>query len=295
MLLTVEDLDDLCECAISAAKKAGDVIESYASKTVAVHHKSGGNSYASQVVTEVDLLCDAIIIKTLKPSCERYDLALLTEESEDDKLRLQKDYFWCVDPIDGTLAFIESSPGYSVSIALVSKNGVPVIGVVYDPLTHTLYTAIKGKGAKRNGISWEVESNTKDLLLTHHCDVGFINRADYAQIKKGLELIAIKHGLKGIQTKQMHGAVLNACLVLENPLACYFKLPKPESGGGSIWDFSATVAIFNEMNAIACDMHGQALALNRPESTFMNHRGVLFVTNKGLALDIKELYQKLLG
>jgi len=295
MLLTEKDLDSLCECAVKAAKKAGDLIASYASKTVAVQHKTGGNSYASQVVTEVDLLCDEIISRELTPSCEEYDLALLTEESEDDEQRLHKDYFWSVDPVDGTLAFIESSPGYSVSIALLSKRGVPVIGVVYDPLTHTLYSAVKGKGARRNGEPWALElvQNKMDQWLIHNCDGGFVKRTDYPKIKQGLESIAEKYGLKGIKTKQMHGAVLNACLVLEYSSACYFKFPKPEPGGGSLWDFAATAVIFNELGAFVSDMHGQMLQLNRAESTFMNHRGILYATHQALAEDIQALYQGL--
>jgi myo-inositol-1(or 4)-monophosphatase len=108
--------------------------------------KNGGASLAAQVVTEVDHLSQDIILKTLHPSCLIYDLALLSEESPDDNQRLQKDYFWCIDPLDGTLPFIESVPGYSVSIALVSREGQSMLGVVYDPVTQTLYHAIQGQG-----------------------------------------------------------------------------------------------------------------------------------------------------
>lgn len=93
MRLSADDLAYLSECAIAAAQQAGQLIEGYAARTVAVQHKSGGDSHASQVVTEVDLLSEDIIVKTLRPSCERYDIALLAEESEDDKARLQKDFF----------------------------------------------------------------------------------------------------------------------------------------------------------------------------------------------------------
>ena len=57
---------------------------------------------------------------------ERYDLALLTEELEDDGSRHVKDYFWCIDPIDGTLPFTQKKPGYGVSIALVARDGASV-------------------------------------------------------------------------------------------------------------------------------------------------------------------------
>jgi len=289
MKLSADDLNYLSECAIAAAKQAGQLIESYAVRSVSVQHKSSGDSYASQVVTEVDLLSEEIIVKTLQPTCERYDIALLTEESEDDKARLQKDFFWCVDPLDGTLAFIESTPGYAVSIALVAQSGKPLIGVVYDPVTQSLYSAVSGQGVFRNGQAWDsmAVSMKADRPLSFVCDRGFVERPDYPDLNEALVSLAIKHGFTGLKMIESHGAVMNACCVLENPPALYCKRPKPQQGGGSLWDFAATAAIFNEMGAVASDVYGQPLELNRADSTFMNHRGVLFATDHSLASEIQ--------
>ena len=56
------------------------------------------------------------------------------------------------------------------------------------------------------------------------------------------------------------------------------KPPKNTPGGGSLWDFAATACIFHEAGATARDFHGAALDLNRADSTYMSHRGVLFAT-----------------
>ncbi|MDH5446442.1 MAG: inositol monophosphatase [Gammaproteobacteria bacterium] len=287
MKLSADDLRELSEYAIIAAQQAGQLIRSYAEKTIAVKQKSGGDSPASQVVTEVDLLSEQIIVKALTPTCERYDLALLTEESEDDKARLVKDHFWCVDPLDGTLAFIDSTPGYAVSIALVSQSGEPLIGVVYDPVTQILYSAVSGQGASRNGEPWELEKVMTDRPLSFVCDRGFVERPDFPKINEALTSLAIQHGYTGLKTIESTGAVMNACRVLENPPAIYCKRPKPQQGGGSLWDFAATAVIFHEIGAVASDVHGQPLDLNRAGSTFMNHRGILFATDKALARDIQ--------
>lgn len=77
----------------------------------------------------------------------------MTEESPDNRERLKKDFFWCIDPLDGTLPFIESTSGYAVSIALVAHDGTPYIGVIYDPVEQVLYHAVKGCGVLRNGKS----------------------------------------------------------------------------------------------------------------------------------------------
>jgi len=290
MKLTDENLTELSESAIGAATQAGALIENYANKNVVVEHKSGGDSTASQVVTEVDIQSEAVIIKALQPSCEKYDLALLTEETEDDRARLHKDYFWCVDPMDGTLSFTESVPGYSVSIALVAKSGEPFIGVVYDPVTHTLYSAIKGQGVVRNGRLWTLPStNNESKPLLQICDRGMLQQEYYPELKRALTTIAIKQGYSGLETKESNGAVLNACSVLENGNAAYFKLPKAAQGGGSLWDFAATTAIFNEAGAIATDASGRSLELNRSESSYMNHCGVLFTTEPAIQKKIQDL------
>lgn len=289
MILNSDDLSDLCQCAVSAATQAGLMIAEHADKTVEVQRKQGGDGVASQVLTEVDLRSEAIIVDVIKPTCGRYDLALLTEESADDKTRLQKDYFWCIDPMDGTLSFIESTPGYAVSIALVSQSGQPVIGVIYDPVTHTLYSAVSGQGVKRNGKPWLRKPPHVQGSLTLVCDRGFMGKSYFHQLLEALRSMAIKHGYSGLRILERNGAVLNACYVLENPPAIYFKCPKPEQGGGSLWDFAATAALFSELGYVASDFYGQALELNRAESTFMNHRGVMFGLDQALLTQVQDL------
>ena len=139
MNLTDRHLMALCMVAENAVRQAAEIIQTFThplptslavKPEIKTEFKSAGNTLASQVVTQVDLACDKCIKGILKESCERHDIAVLTEESIDDKQRFIKDYFWCVDPLDGTLPFIEGRTGYAVSIALVSQKGTPVIGVV---------------------------------------------------------------------------------------------------------------------------------------------------------------------
>lgn len=288
MQLTSNDLEYLSQCAIAAATDAGRLIAARTGAAVGVRKKSGGESLASQVVTEVDLLSEAAILKHLLPTCERYDLALLSEESADDGARLVKGAFWCIDPMDGTLSFIESIPGYSVSIALVSREGYPLIGVVYDPVTAALYSAIKGRGLMRNGEVWQLtaESKRSDSVLTLVCDRSLVERPDFRQLLASVESSARDLGFSAVKTRHNGGAVMNAIGVLENRPACYFKRPKPGDGGGSLWDFAATACLFQEAGAWVSDYHGKPLDLNRAESTFMNHRGALYATDPAIAAQI---------
>lgn len=268
------NLLQLKNIAIKAALSAGKVIQLHMNADMLVEQKTGGASYASQVVTEVDRACETAILFYLLPTCHDFDLALLSEESEDDGSRFEKDFFWCIDPMDGTLPFINKRPGFSVSIALVAKDGTPFIGVVFDPSTGNLYHAIKGQGAFKNNSPWKIKQTNNHL--TYLTDKKLKETAQAVEIENLLNEKARQLSLNGVQEMAGAGSVLNGILVLENGPACMLKLPKKESGGGSIWDFAAIACIYRELGLRASNFEGGKLDLNRKEDTFMNHEGVFF-------------------
>ena len=268
------NLSQLNNIAIKAALSAGKVIQKYMNDDVKVEKKKGGASYASQVVTAVDIECEKIILSHLLPTCDEFDVALLSEETEDDGSRFEEDFFWCIDPMDGTLAFINKQPGFSVSIALIAKDGTPHIGVVFDPSTDTLYHAIKGNGAFKNGSPWKIK-HTNDHL-TYVTDRKLKDTPRAVEIESLLYEHVKKLGLNGLTEISGAGSVLNGILVLENGPACMLKLPKKESGGGCLWDFAATACIYQELGLPATNFEGGRLDLNRKDGTFMNQEGVFY-------------------
>ena len=277
------DFDRLLSAAIEAAEAAGQMIAR--SRPRHVTRKEGGVSLASQVLTEVDGKAQQMIIERLAPSIAEFDLALLAEESEDDRSRFAKEYFWCIDPIDGTLPFIEGVPGYSVVIALVARDGTPHIGVIYDPVEQNCWHAVRGGGIFKNGQPWKLRDHGSRLQLITDCS--FHSSSYFDEVMRGLESIAQGMGLAGVEATKVGGAAMNAIWVLENGPAAYFKFPKPEKGGGSIWDFAASACLFAEAGAVATDFAGAPLDLNRSDSTFMNHRGAMLASDAGLAQKIR--------
>ena len=251
------------------------------------------------MVTQVDLDSQAIILEILQPTIEQYDIALLTEENacEEDvatHARFNKDYFWCIDPLDGTLPFIEGGDGFAVSIALVDISGKPIIGVVHNPSSGDIYQAINAQPliskVLKNGSPWLPEQSEQlkhnSQLLSLYIDRSFQQDSRYPAVIEQLTAIAGLQGL-ALQVIKTNGAVMNAIGVLENAPACYLKLPKPQLGGGSLWDFSATAAITqalstqylassSQMLCAVSDSQGAALELNRSDSNYMNHKGVLY-------------------
>jgi len=309
MRLNAEVLQELCEQAKNAAVAAGQYIESVDRSQLAVEHKATGNSLASLVVTEVDRECERIIRDTLRESCRQYDLALLSEESAEDhareiKNRFTQNYFWCVDPLDGTLPFTQGKPGYAVSIALVSKSGTPMLGVVYDPVTRDLFHALdvsgfneidasgfhakEGCGAFKNGQRLSIPSKPAmpaggQSTLTVFADHSFKDDPCYPQLQSQLKRAATELVCDGVTEVYGNGAVKNACGLFSDAPTCYLKRPKATEGGGSLWDLSATACIIKAAGGWVSDFNGQPLDLNPRGSTFMNQHGILFASSAEVA------------
>ena len=284
MILNDEQLKNLCEIAKTAALAAGKIIiNAQESGDFKVMQKEGGENLASQVVTEIDHQAQEVILKILKPTLSNYDLALLTEESPDDGSRFEKDYFWCIDPLDGTLAFSRDEDGHSTSIALVAKDGSPIIGVVFNPRSRKLYHAIKGHGAFVNEKPLIINNND---YLTHLYDTSFLKIENYQDEMKKLEILAHKLELKGVKQHHLGGAVMNGISTIEMAPAIYYKHPKKSLGGGSIWDFAASSLIQSEAGGYNGNYYLNELDLNRKDKTFMNHEGIIFASSEHLAKNL---------
>ncbi len=76
--------------------------------------------------------------------------------------RLDAEYRWYLDPLDGTTNFADGYPVFCISIALARRDGELEVGLLYDPTRDEMFTAERGKGAALNGEPLHV-SKTKTL------------------------------------------------------------------------------------------------------------------------------------
>ncbi len=233
--LSNEQLRILCNTAIKAAQEAGLWIEEFDRRSLQRNFKNAGSSEASQLVTEVDIRSEEIIRQHLKGISEPLNIAFVGEESSvctsgNAHERLAKPYFWCVDPLDGTLPFAEGRSGYAVSIALLEQSGKPLIGVVYDPAHQILHHAIKGQGSYRNLTPFKQSKHTSNSLIVY-ADASFRTHAKYDETVSTLGRCAQTLCLNDVRFIYGSGAVKNASHVLDSNNACYLKLPKKEDGG----------------------------------------------------------------
>jgi len=128
-------------------------------------------------LTKADTEINDLVIKKINETYPEH--SIYGEEKSD--IKEDSKYIWVCDPIDGTMAFSCGMPLFVFSIALVDQsNGLPVLGVINDPVMKTMYWATKGGGAYRNGKKlsvFETETflNTYTLTGASGKEVGFSN------------------------------------------------------------------------------------------------------------------------
>lgn len=147
MVLEQKDLSRILETAIVAARLAGQ----RAMEEIDFTKTSVKN--ATELVTQADAHCQKIIIDRIK---ENYpDHGFIAEEGDGGKLFKQSPrgedlLWWVVDPIDGTTNFSHRMLLFTVSIGVMYE-GEPIVGVIFDPATESIFTAIVGGEAQLNG------------------------------------------------------------------------------------------------------------------------------------------------
>ena len=141
------------EKVVTIAQEAGDAIMEIYNRDFKIDYKDDKSPLTEADTKSNEIICEALA--TAYP-----EIPLLSEENkaEDYAVRKDWDYFWLIDPIDGTKEFIKKNGEFTVNIALIHKD-TPVLGVVYAPALGDMYKAKKGEGAFKNGQKLPLEVN----------------------------------------------------------------------------------------------------------------------------------------
>lgn len=129
--------------------------------------QDNGSSYKDDntIVTLADKEINNYLIKRVKSEFPTHSV-----DGEEEKFGISE-YVWVCDPVDGTAMYARHIPTAVFSLALV-VNGTPIVGVVYDPFTDSMYTAIKNKGAYKNSIKINVnDTKLDDMKSVSHYDM----------------------------------------------------------------------------------------------------------------------------
>jgi myo-inositol-1(or 4)-monophosphatase len=224
---------------VEAAMTAGDIARRHFRQDPDIWTKSDESP-----VTEADIAIDRVLRADLLGA--RPDYGWISEETEDDPVRLQADRVFVVDPIDGTRAFIEGETSFAHSIAIVD-GGEPVAGVVYLPMKDKLYAAARGLGATLNGTPIRISA---------------------ALGETGAQILATKPNL---DPKHWPGGVPPFTRVYRPSLAYRLALVAEGRFDGMVtfrdtweWDIAAGAILVSEAGGAVTDGRGETLWFNAP-------------------------------
>ncbi len=205
-----------------------------------------------QIVTEADLAVDGLLKTRLLGLVP--EAAWLSEETPDDRLRLERRRVWIVDPIDGTRSFALGVPEFTISVALL-EGGLPELGFVLNPATGELFEAARGTGASLNGAAVRGSSRTELVGARILCSSTENRRRNFKALLPTAEVTTIG------------SLAYKLALVAAGRFAGYLSWRRSHD-----WDIAAAVLLLAEAGVRTTDADGLGIALNRPD---IRHEGLL--------------------
>lgn len=147
------------------AARAGEAVMPFFNQP----HQETIKSNLYDVVTEGDKASEAVIVPALQAAYPEW--GIISEEGAAAGENPDAQYFWHIDPIDGTTNFATNLPLFAISIALADRALQPLVGVVYNPVYREMFSAARGFGATLNGAPIHV--TTTDALNRAVLSTGF--------------------------------------------------------------------------------------------------------------------------
>lgn len=192
-------------------------------------------------LTLADKKANEVIVAALKKNFP--EIPILSEEGKNIPYEVRKnwEFFWLVDPLDGTKEFIKKNGEFTVNIALI-HNGKPVAGVIYAPVLDRFYFAKNGEGAfkrekgETTKISGEKPKEGQALKVVASRSHPSPELEEYLETLTIDSFVAI-------------GSSLKLCLVAEGKAHIY-----PRLGPTMEWDTGAGHAILNEAGCETLDV-----------------------------------------
>ena len=239
----MEDAQAL-EVAVRAARTGGLVALARLGKADYMRWK-GHRDVVSGAAIEVQ---DAIL-EVLKR--ETPDFGILAEEGpEDEAVPLDAEYLWIVDPICGSLNYVQGIPYFGVSIALRTKGAIRV-GAVYDPCRDEMFAATLSTHSTLNGNTIGVQQISEGLDAFEKAWVGTDWPHEPLRLVQAIEIVRVMSP-QVISLSAMGSPALGLCNVACGRTHAYWALDL------KIWDLAAGALILTRAGGTLTDDRGNS-------------------------------------
>jgi myo-inositol-1(or 4)-monophosphatase len=201
------------------------------------------------VVSQASLEVQEAIVSTLLS--EFPDNGILAEEGpEDAALPVDAPHLWIIDPVCGSMNFVQGIPYFALSVALRSEGNI-CLGVVYDPCRDELFEATLDSPARLNGKNIIVQQISEGLEAWNASLVG----TDWPRAGEARQQARMIVGLMMDQVQEcslMGSPALGICNVAAGRLHAYWHLDL------RIWDIAAASLILERAGGVLTDQHGNS-------------------------------------
>jgi 3'(2'), 5'-bisphosphate nucleotidase len=227
-----------------AAREAGAIILGIYNQTdVGIEFKKD-----SSPVTEADRLADEFIIRSL--GSQFPGIPLLTEESADTPARLNSEFCFIVDPLDGTKEFIKRNGEFTVNIALCRQSRI-VAGAIYLPVSDQLYYASSGSGSFLDEGKKTTQLHASQRRENPRLAVSRSHRTEEENLL--IEQLGITEVIEA-------GSSLKGCLVAKGDAEMYYRY-----GNTMEWDVAAMQIIVEEAGGTMRHIDGNDIIYNKKD------------------------------
>jgi len=287
--LSLDELQSMLKVAEKAARKAGTIITSNEGCCSIDDDACEVKFSIKDVVTEYDNAAQVAIEEIVSSAYPHHSFlgeenvdpgAVASEQALIDALSsTPSGFLWICDPIDGTANFASGLSMSAVTMGVVYK-GIPIIGVVYDPHSDEMFTAIRGQGAYCNGVKLQVAqaiTNMKDAIINAGCPAD--PNAFEASMRGVLALNSKSRGIRVIAC-----SALTTAWIASGRLTAHFGYDL------SSWDLIAGALLIQEAGGCITDLDGSAYDLTTRNMLCSNekvHYQILDVLTKADAVSFK--------
>ncbi|KPV41374.1 hypothetical protein AN478_01980 [Thiohalorhabdus denitrificans] len=215
-------------------------------------------------VTKADLASDKLLRERLLGLCP--ECGWQSEETVDDQSRLEKEWVWVVDPLDGTKEFLEQVPEFSIAAALV-HNGKPKLGVVFNPATMEMIAGAEGAGVTYMGGPARVSEERFRAAASVAVSRSEYKRGEFDEVAATMHL------------RPIGSVAYKLALVAAGQVDVFYTLtPRCE------WDICAGVYLVQAAGGLATEKDGAEVVFNKPEGKTRS----LVAANPALHADLLE-------
>lgn len=238
--------------------EAGELIRQKMDDPLVIDTKANAND----LVTTIDRDTEAFLATNIKRTYP--DHFILSEEGFGDNLSTLDGVVWIIDPIDGTINFVNQKRNFAISVGIF-VDGVGEMGFVYDVMAGNLYTAKRGEGAFKNDqklspLKEELNLGESILGLNHNwlCENPVVDEIEIQQLVKRVR-----------GTRAYGSAALKLAFLAEGIIDSYISMNLAP------WDIAGGMVLVSEVGGVTTNIDGNTVNMLGTDSTISCHPAIL--------------------